>query len=95
LTAAKVEMGRDDATGATVPLPTHDYLRFVTIYEGPRNHARKFVVREARVSLGRIVHALACHEADTLDEARAKVPPGLTNIGRQPGDDPVIREVWV
>jgi hypothetical protein len=25
----------------------------------------------------------------------ATLEPGLTNIGRQPGDDPVIEEVWL
>ena len=31
----------------------------------------------------------------TLEAARDDLPPGLTNIGRQPDDDPVIEEVWL
>ena len=31
----------------------------------------------------------------TLKEVRDQLPRGLTNIGRQQGDDPVIEEVWV
>lgn len=31
----------------------------------------------------------------TLDEVRRQLPPGLTNIGRQHADDPVIEEVWL
>jgi hypothetical protein len=94
-TSKTIEMGRDDATGATVPLPTSGYIRCVTIYESPSDHPKKFVVREQRMKGGRIVHALACHIGDSLAEARAKVPAGLTNVGRQPGDDSVIREVWL
>jgi len=35
------------------------------------------------------------HTADSLEEIRKFVPPGLTNLHRQPNDDPVIVEVWV
>jgi hypothetical protein len=31
----------------------------------------------------------------TLEEVRQQLPPGLTNIGRKPADDPVIEEVWL
>ncbi len=31
----------------------------------------------------------------TLDDVRRQLPPGLTNIGRQPEDDLVIEEVWL
>ena len=31
----------------------------------------------------------------TLAEVRAKIPPGLYNIGRYPQDDPKIVEVWI
>jgi hypothetical protein len=33
--------------------------------------------------------------AATLEQVRQQLPPGLTNIGRQPGDDPVIEGVWL
>lgn len=32
---------------------------------------------------------------DTLAELRTILPPGLTNIGREPGDEPAIEEVWL
>jgi hypothetical protein len=32
---------------------------------------------------------------DTLDAARAAVPAGLYNLGREGADDPAIYEVWV
>ena len=31
----------------------------------------------------------------TLEAVRASLPPGLTRMIRQPGDDPVIVEVWL
>jgi hypothetical protein len=31
----------------------------------------------------------------SLEEIRARLPHGLTNLGRMLGDDPVIEEVWV
>jgi hypothetical protein len=31
----------------------------------------------------------------TLEEVRQQLPPNLTNLGRQPEDDPVIEEVWL
>ena len=30
----------------------------------------------------------------TLDAARASLPEGLENLGTEPGEDPVIAEVW-
>jgi hypothetical protein len=33
--------------------------------------------------------------ADSLGDVRAQLPEGMTNIGRQDGDDPVIAEVWI
>lgn len=32
---------------------------------------------------------------NTLDALRDLLPPGLTNIGRQPADVPEIEEVWL
>jgi hypothetical protein len=33
--------------------------------------------------------------ADTLEELRDKLPPGLSRLQRDPNDDPVIVEVWL
>jgi hypothetical protein len=41
-----------------------------------------------------VVHAYVGCCCATLDEARRCVSPWLTNIGREPGDDPVIVESW-
>lgn len=71
-------------------------LEFWTIYERPSDHPDKFVVRRCEVKApGLIVHDAHCTTHDTLEAARAAVPPGLYNLGRQPGDDPVIKETWL
>jgi hypothetical protein len=33
--------------------------------------------------------------AKTLDEIRAKVPPGASLVGREPSDNPAIYESWI
>lgn len=33
--------------------------------------------------------------AASLEAARALLPPGLTRLAREPGDDPVIVETWL
>lgn len=33
--------------------------------------------------------------ADTLDELRGKLPPGLVRLQRDPADDPKIVESWL
>lgn len=32
---------------------------------------------------------------DSLEQIRAQLPPGLTCLGRQDDDEPVIEEVWL
>lgn len=67
-----------------------------TIYERPKDYPDGFVVREWHIVRGRDtpVAGAVVATVDTLGDARAAVPDGLYRIGRQPGDDPVIVEVW-
>lgn len=69
-------------------------LRMFVIYDHPLDHPTKFVVREWMVGIKATPNGEA-NLADTLEEARAFVPPGLVNIGRNPSDEPQIAEVWV
>lgn len=59
-----------------------------------REYPGKWVAR-MHVSLPspRPTRFVLCH--DTAAELREMLPPGLLNIGRQPGDPPEIHEVWV
>jgi hypothetical protein len=70
-------------------------LVFWTIYENPSDYPNKYVVRECTVLGGTIVHSPEAKVCDSLDAARQQVPPWLVNIGRQPLDEPQIKEVWV
>jgi len=65
-----------------------------TIYERPRDFPDKFVVRLWEcLSVPRPLDLVGT--ADSLWGARKLVPPGRFNLGRQPGDDPVITETWI
>lgn len=65
------------------------------IYERPADHPDHFVVRRWIIIPGKALPTDELHLADTLEEARAFIPPGLTRMVRSPGDDPVIVEVWI
>lgn len=67
-----------------------------TIYERPKDHPDSFVVREWLIvrGLDNPVPGELVRVAATLGDARAAIPDGLFNLGRSPGDDPVIVETW-
>ena len=70
-------------------------LTLWVITRNPRDFPARVVVRRQYASAkGLRVDAVAC-VCDTVTEARASIPPGAINLGRQPGDDPVILEVWI
>lgn len=71
-------------------------MRIFTIYERPLDYPIGYVVRGSTVgSGGDIVVDSEAGYASTLGGARALVPLGLIRIERSPGDDPVIKEVWL
>jgi hypothetical protein len=73
-----------------------DTLTVWVIYYGASNHPRGvWVVRPQDVVGGRIRPHEVFHECRTLIEARAKIPPGLYRMPRDPSDDPVIVESWL
>lgn len=71
-------------------------LNLYTIYKDPLDFPGKYVVRlwEAHPP---IEDPLPQHTTvfDSLDEARASLPPGLYNLGRFDADEPQIVETWV
>ena len=75
-----------------------DGVSFFTIFERPRDYPNHFVVRrfDVHASLAGVV--LPCGNpslADSLEAARAAVPAGCANVGREPGDDAKIVESWM
>ncbi len=66
------------------------------IYREPRDFPGRWVLRGHEVVPGRGLRAHSfCFLADTLDEARAKVPAGAKRFRRAPGDHPAIQECWM
>jgi len=70
-------------------------LAFWVIYNKPSDYPNHFVVRRQRALPGEIVPEKLAQIAETLEEARKLIPPGLYCLGRFPDDDPVIVESWI
>lgn len=70
-------------------------LRMYTIFDHPADYPRHFAVRASTITLDGPVPDDRVQLADSLDDARRLIPPGLTCIPRFPADLPVIVEVWV
>ncbi len=78
------------------PLPPPGELPMWVVYKGVKDLPfHPYVVRRWVAGAQGSVPDKECTGATTLEEARAAIPPGKVNIGRQPGDDPVIVEVWL
>jgi hypothetical protein len=74
-----------------------DRLRMWTVTAHPADlPAVPFVVRE-RVMTGGGTDEGVVGQASTLAEARTRIRDlgGSVNLGREPGDPPVIVEVWI
>lgn len=73
-----------------------DTLSIWTITRNPSDHPGKHVARRHVVYPRSAAGATTDHFiADTLVQARACLPPGLINLGRNQADDPVIVESWI
>lgn len=64
------------------------------IYQRPKDYPQGYVVRPWSTVDGQILGGQAQY-AETLDEARSKVPPNLVRLSRLPGEDPAIVESWI
>lgn len=81
------------------------HLTLFTIYDHPKDYPNSWVVRRSYVPPPgedgdgdgfEPIHDLHPWSLKaTLDEARDSIPPGLAVVDRHPGDDPVIKEVWL
>jgi len=65
-----------------------------TIYHKPDDYPDEFVARRWEILID-ITATNDMFVADTLEELRALLPPGLVCLHRQPLDDPRIVEVWL
>lgn len=72
-----------------------DALEMWTIYERPADYPGHFVARKSFVNEHGAFATSDALFAQTLESLRAKLPPHLFCIPRQPGDEPSIVEVWL
>ena len=69
---------------------------YFVITANPTDYPGRHVVREHRLQSGRHEAAVApLAVVDTLEQARAALPPGLARLPRHETDDPVIVETWL
>jgi hypothetical protein len=71
-----------------------NFFEIWVIYEKPKDYPKYFAVRRQRATAGVIVIDKHVQLTDTLEEARALVPEGLTCLPRFENDDPNIVECW-
>lgn len=64
-----------------------------TIVWGTPDFGEQFICRPHMAAAD--VWARRYLRADTLEDIRAQLPPGLTRIEPHPGDDAVIVEIWL
>lgn len=72
-----------------------DRVSVWTVYDHPRDYPDAWVARRSEIGFGTVTHTADMFTADTLDELRALIPPGLVCVRRSPGDDPKIVEIWL
>jgi len=72
-------------------------LTFWVIYERPKDlpEHRYVLRRQHAMKDGSMTYDAKILFADTIEEVRRGIPPGLAMIGPWDNDDPVIKEVWV
>jgi len=64
------------------------------IYERPSDFPDSYVARLFRIT-GHAEPSPLAHIAETLQEVRKAIPPGLVRIDRDPLDEPQIVEIWL
>jgi hypothetical protein len=70
-------------------------LNIWTIYYDPTDFPGKYVVRMLSVNQHGIATSSTARVADSLEEARKLIPPGLIRLDRDPRDVQCIVEVWL
>lgn len=71
------------------------FLEIWTVYEHPRDYPDKYVARKSLATHPEPTRTDDMFTADSLNEVRALLPPGLYCFHRSPEDDPAIVEIWL
>jgi hypothetical protein len=72
-----------------------EFLHIWTVYDHPTDQPDCYVARLWIIGDGQIKSSNDMFTADTLDELRRLLPPGLNRLDRFDQDDPKIVEVWL
>lgn len=85
---------REDAARAHRELIQRDDLPMFAVYDSPRDHPGKFVVRLFR-TIPDVYPTNFAEVFDTLEQARGFIPAGLVCLTRNPQDHPSVVETWL
>lgn len=72
-----------------------------TVYQNPHDYPdARYVVRRWRFGRNEqngvvVSDPKPCYAGDSLEDARASVPPGRVQLSRDGTDDPNVLEIWV
>lgn len=79
------------------PEPAGTVLTVWVIYADPADYPGRVVLRRQHVGRDATITVDADPAAvvDTIEQARAALPEGLTHLSRQPEDEPQIVECWL
>lgn len=66
-----------------------------TIYDHPKDYPDFFVVRQWEADANGCRPKAWFRIGKTIEAVREYLPFGVTLIGRDPSDDPVIAETWI
>lgn len=74
-----------------------NYFMLWVVYERPTDYPSGYVTRLHVVGRGDRPSGPTemAFVSPSLESVRERIPVGLTNLGRIPGDDPKIVETWV
>ena len=72
-----------------------EHLNMYTIFNNPLDHPNKVVVRKFKVKVGTVEATNDIVVCDSIEEARARVPEGLSPLMRDPSDHPSVVETWI
>lgn len=79
----------------TAPRVTKTLIFMYTIFNAPEDHPDHFVMRRFHIVPGDVVPEYTAGLYGSLEEARADIPAGCVNVGRDPRDTGSTVETWV
>jgi len=80
---------------SAIVAPAPSIMPMWTVYANPSDFPGKFVVRKHEIREGANRPTAEHFVGDTIDEVREHIPGWAIRFEREPGDDPVIAEVWL